>query len=158
MLIHPMRFLKDDNGTVSVDWTVLSSAAIAMSLATVGVLNGGIDGLVSRMDGELRDQQMSDNFIEFTSAHFEDLYAGGFTTPETAQTYFEIANSMLNQEIIDALEYGIQMLEAGELTYDDITALLAVASVASQRNLIDDEILDYYFGFESGGGRYTDAL
>lgn len=158
MANHTISFLTDETGTVSVDWTVLSAATVAMSLATVGVLNGGIQGMVSRMDGELREQQMSDNFIEFTSAHFEPLYEGGYISAETAETFFDIANGMLNQELIDALEYGITALEEGQLSTEDLAALVAVASVAYQRNLIDDQIMHYYFGFDGSDGRYAQGL
>lgn len=146
------RFLKDDSGAVTVDWTVLSAATVGMSLATVGVLNGGLQGLVSRVDAELRDQQMSDNFIQFTSAHFEPLYEFGFTTAEEAEVAFDTANLMMNQEIIDALQYGLEKLEAGLLSADQMVTLVALASVARQRNIVDATVLDYYFGTDGGNG------
>lgn len=129
-----------------------------MSLATVAVLNGGIQGLISRMDSELREQQLNDNFVEFTSAHFEPLYALNQITAEEAESLYNIANSMMNQEIIDALQYGIEAMENGQLTPADAAALLAVASVAYQRNIVDDQIMDYYFGFDGGEPRINDAL
>jgi Flp pilus assembly pilin Flp len=151
-------FLKDDRGAVTVDWTVLSAAVVSMSLATVGVLSGGIQSMVSRLDAELRSQQMSDNFVQFTSAHFEPLYEGDQITAATAEELFYAANALMNQEIIDALNYGIQALENGELTPQDIGTLVALASVADQRNLISDQILDYYFGFDGSYARIDDAL
>ena len=152
------HFIKDERGAVTVDWTVLSAATVGMSLATVGVLNGGLQGLVSRMDAELRAQQMSDNFIQFTSAHFEPLYQNGFTTAEEAEAAHDAANQMMNQEIIDALQYGIEKLEAGLLNTDQIVTLVAIASVARQRNIVDANVLDYYFGTDGGNGRINDFL
>jgi Flp pilus assembly pilin Flp len=146
------RFLHGNSGAVAVDWTVLSASVLAMSLATVAVLNGGIQGLVSRMDAELRAQQMSDNFIQFTSAHFEPLYEYNLTTPEYAEAAFNLANDMMNQEIIDALHAGILAMEAGTLTDEEAVALVALGSVARQRNIIDSEILNYYFGFDGTAG------
>jgi Flp pilus assembly pilin Flp len=153
------NFLRDERGAVSVDWTVLSAAAVSMSLATVGVLNGGIETLVSRLESELRNQQLSDNFITFTSAHFEPMYENGVVTAEVMDQYFMIANDMMNHQVIDALEYGLTALEAGALSPEDIVALAAVGSVAYQRNIVDDGMLDYYFGFNGEGSpRYADAL
>jgi hypothetical protein len=151
-------FLRDTRGAVTVDWTVLSAAAVAMSLATVGVLNGGIAAMVSRADGELREQQMSDNFIGFTSAHFEPLYEHNITTAEVAEDYFNAANEMMNQDIINALELGITALEEGRLTTDDMAILMALASVAHQRNIIDDGVMNYYFGFDGSSGRISNAF
>jgi len=147
------NFLNDERGVVAVDYTVLSASVLAMSLATAAVLSGGIKGLVSRMDAELREQQMSDNFIGFTSAHFEPLYEHNLTTAEYAEEMFNAANAMMNQEISDALYYGINELEAGTLTQEEVVALVALASVARQRNIIDAETLDYFFGFDGSDGQ-----
>ncbi len=158
MIRSIQNFLLDDSGAVTVDWTVLSAATVGMSLATVAVLNGGIQGMVSRMDAELREQQMSDNFIQFTSEHFEPLYENGFTTAAEAEAAHNVANQMMNQEIIDALQYGIEKLEAGLLNTDQIVTLMALASVARQRNIIDPNVLDYYFGTDGANGKINDYL
>lgn len=145
-------FLSDESGAVTVDWTVLSAASVAMSLATVGVLNGGLQSVVSRVDAELREQQMSDNFVQFTSAHFQPLYEKNLATAEQAEQAYDTANAMMNQEIIDSLQTGIEKMEAGDLTHDEMIVLLGLASVARQRNILDPEILDYYFGVDGGTG------
>ena len=151
-------FLSDESGAVTVDWVVLSAASVAMSIATAGVLTGGLDAMVSRLDAELRDQQMSDSFVRFTSAHFEPFYERGLATPEQALEAFDAINLMMNQEIIDGLQSGILALEEGRLTQDDILTLTALASVARQRNIIDDQILDYYFGADGTAGRIAALL
>lgn len=153
-----LTFLRDDHGVVTVDWTVLSAVAVAMSLATAGALTTGINVATSRMDAELRAQQMNDDFIGFTSSHFEPLYENNLTTAAVAEEVFDLANAMMNQELIDALHYGIQALEAGTLTTEQAVALIAIASVARQRNVVDAEILEYYFGFETGDGRINDLI
>lgn len=155
-LLH--RFIRDDHGAVTVEWTVLSAAAVSMSLATVAVLNGGLQTMVSRIDAELREQQMGENFIGFTSAHFEPLYEQNLTTPEYAETLFNSASTMMNQDIINALEQGITAMEEGRLSQEDIVALMALASVARQRNIVDSQILDYYFGFDGATGQINNIL
>jgi hypothetical protein len=140
-------FCHDDRGAVSVDWTTLSAAAVGMSLATAAALNGTFQTMISRMDGELRDQQMSDDFVGFTPAHFENLFAENQLQEEDAEAMFTVANELLNQEIINALEKGIEGIENGTLTPSEIAELVAIASVAWQRNVVDDPVLDYYFGF-----------
>ena len=152
-------FLRDENGAVTVDWTTLSAAAVGLSLATAGLLNDTFQNVISRVDGELREQQMNDNFIDFTSAHFEPMYAGNHIEATEAEALFDSADAMLNQELIDALETGIEMLEDGTLTTEDAGALMAIASVAWQRNVVSDQILDYYFGFDGNASpRINDLL
>jgi hypothetical protein len=139
--------LQDETAAVTVDWTSLSAAAVGLSLATAAMLNDTFQMMISRVDGELRDQQVSEGFIEFTSAHFEPLYEQNLIQPSLAETLFATANDLMNQDIIDALQVGIEKLEAGQLTTDEVAALVAIASVAWQRNVVPDNILDYYFGF-----------
>ncbi|MBF9060605.1 hypothetical protein HKCCSP123_15595 [Rhodobacterales bacterium HKCCSP123] len=152
-------FLNDQAGAVSVDWTTLSAAAVGMSLATAAMLTDSLQMVVSRVDGELRAQQMNDGFIQFTSAHFEPLYENNLLAPDRAESMFSTANGLMNLEILSALEEGIAALEAGQLTTDEIAALVAIASVAWQRNIVPDHVLDYYFGFDGNPSpRIGDAL
>lgn len=146
-LIH---YLRDEAGAVTVDWTTLSAGAVALALATAGVLTAAINGVNSRLDGELRAQQLSDGFVQFRSAHFEPLYAAGALAPETAEELFNTVNALLNQDVLNYLQAGISALEAGTLPASELGALVAVGSVAHQRNLIPDSYLDHYFGFNGG--------
>lgn len=153
------RFAADETGAVTVDWTTLSAAAVGMALATAAALNGSFQTMISRVDGELRAQQMNDGFIQFTSAHFEPLYENNLVSRDHAETMFTTANALMNHDILEALEAGIQALEAGQLDDEEIAALIAIASVAWQRNIVPDQILDYYFGFgENETPRVRDAL
>lgn len=154
-----LQFLTSEQGAVTVDWTMLSSAAVGLSLATAAMLTGTVDMVTSRLDGELRDQQLSDGFVQFTSAHFEPLYARGKLDPEVAAELFDMANEAMNQELLDALEQGIEAFDSGEtMSANDIAALIAAASVAYQRNLIPDHILEYYFGFDGSAGAISSAI
>lgn len=146
-----LQFLKCDRGAITVDWTVLSAAAVGVALATAGALGGTLDWVISRLDGELRDQQMSDSFVTFTSAHFEPLYEANLIDAEMAAVLFENANEMLNSEVLAALQAGIEAMNAGELSAEELGELIALASVAYQRNLIPDEILAYYFSVGGSG-------
>ena len=143
-----MTYLQDERGVVSVDWTALSAGAIGLALATAGMLTGAFDIMISRVDGELHEQQMNDGFIQFTSAHFEPLYSENLIEASVAEGMFDTANDLLNHDILNTLQEGLEALEAGLLTTDEVAALTAVASVAWQRNLVPDHILDYYFGFD----------
>jgi Flp pilus assembly pilin Flp len=77
-------FFSDEHGAISVDYTVLSAAAVGMAIATTAIVTGGIDNLTQRIDTELRERQLNDTFIEFESAHFEPLYMAGLLTEEQA--------------------------------------------------------------------------
>ncbi len=154
MMASIRQFLSSQTGAVSVDWTVLSAAAVSMALATVTVIEGGIEGLVSRIDGELRSQQLNDSFVTFLSGHYEDALGAQLLSTEDGEYYFEYANSLLNHEVVAGLETGIAMMENGELTEEDLALLISLGSVAYQRNIVDDDTLDYYFGFGGADPAY----
>ena len=151
-----VQFIRCDHGAVTVDWTTLSAAAVGVALATAGALSGTLDAVISRLDGELRDQQMSDSFVTFTSAHFEPLYEANLIDAEMAAVLFDNANQMLNNDVLTALQEGIEAMHAGELSAEELGELMALASVAYQRNLVPDEILAYYFSVGEGGA-YNNA-
>lgn len=155
MVIHFKKFLSEENGSVSVDYTVLSAAAVGVSVATVAVISGGIDVLTANIDQELRERQLNDTFISFESAHFEPLYMAGILTEGEAGDLWNSANAKMNQDLIDQLADGIAKIQDGTITEAELGELFAAASVAYQRNVVDDAVLEYYFGLDGsvpGGG------
>ncbi|MEM7722727.1 MAG: hypothetical protein AAF376_10155 [Pseudomonadota bacterium] len=116
-------------------------------MATAAVLNGGIDALTGRIDAELRTQNMSDDFVVYLSGHFEAIIDQGLISMEDGQIFFDAADQLMNHEILAGIDQGIEMMLNGELTEDQLPLLLGMASVAEQRNIASDEMLDYYFGF-----------
>ncbi|MDG4647600.1 hypothetical protein P6F26_04025 [Roseibacterium sp. SDUM158017] len=150
------KYLRDENGAITVDYTVVAAGAVGMAIAATAVLTGGIDVLTSRIDDELRTRQLNDSFIGFTSAHFEPLYATGMVTEAGAEQLFTSANEKMNQDVINQIEAGIIALQDGTITEQQLIDLYAVASVAYQRNIIDDAVLNYYFGFD-GSTPYISA-
>ena len=149
-MVKFVAFLKDDSGAVTVDYTVLSAAAVAVAIAATAVLVVGIDTLTGRVDAELRDRQLNDEFIAFTPAHFNDLLSTGLVTEQVAQELWTVADTRMNQQLIDQLVEGITKIDEGTITPEELPALYAAASVAYQRNIIDDSVLEYYFGFDDG--------
>jgi len=142
------RFLIEEHGAISVDYTVLSAAAVGMAIATTAVMTGGIEALTGRIDAELRDRQLNDTFIAFESAHFEPLYMEGLLTEAQATDLWNSANSSMNQDLIDQLADGITKIQDGTITEAELGALFAAASVAYQRNIVDDAVLEHYFGLD----------
>jgi len=149
-----LRFLADERGAVTVDWTVLSAAAVSMAIASAGVIDDGIDALVGEVDAQLRSQQMSDNFVIHLSGHYEDAIEEQLMTTEDGVYFFEYANTLMNHEIIDGLRWGSSFWKAASLSEEDLPLLIALGSVASQRNIVDDATLDYYFGFDGSDPAY----
>ena len=149
-----IRFLADESGAVTVDWTVLSAAAVSMAIASAGVIDDGIDALVGEVDAQLRSQQMSDNFVIHLSGHYEDAIEEQLMTAEDGVYFFDYANTLMNHEIIDGLQMGIELLESGQLVEEDLPLLISLGSVAAQRNIVDDATLDYYFGFDGSDTAY----
>lgn len=140
-------FWHNENGAITVDWTALGAAVVGLSLATAAALTGTLDMVISRVDHELRSQQLSDDFVQYTPSHFEQLLSQAAVDTETAQSLFAIANGMMNQDIINALAQGLEKMANGTLSKDDQAMLYAIASVAYQRNIVDDHILKAHFGF-----------
>lgn len=161
VVIHFKKFLNEENGSVSVDYTVLSAAAVGISVATVAIISGGIDVLTANIDQELRERQLNDTFISFESVHFEPLYMAGLLTEEQAGDLWNDANSKMNQDLIDQLAEGIAKIQDGTITEAELGDLFAAASVAYQRNIVDDAVLEHYFGLDGstpGGDTYTQTM
>jgi hypothetical protein len=135
------QFLSSDSGAITVDWVVLTAAVTGMALAATAVVEGGIANLASDLEAQLRTQQVSDAFVQFRSADFNALYDLGMVTEANAEIYFGIANDMTNAEILTALEDGLLQFNDGNLTDAEIAELVAVASVAVQRNIISVETI-----------------
>lgn len=132
------QFLNSESGAITVDWVVLTAAVTGMALAATAVVETGIEDLASDLEAQLRTQQVSDAFVQFDSSFFNDLYDLGMVTEDDAEVYFNIANEMTNAEILTALEQGLLDLNDGNLSDAEIAQLVAVASVAIQRNIIDE--------------------
>lgn len=144
------KFLSDERGAITVDWVVLSAAAVGMSIAATGVVRGGLDDLASNLEAQLRSQQISDAFVQFRSNQFDMAYDMGLMTEEQAQDLFEQANLLTNADILGGLEDAIEKIVNGTISDSELQEAFALASVAYQRNIIDDDVIHYYFGDNDG--------
>lgn len=142
-------FLDDESGAISVDYVVLAAAAVAMSIAATDVIRGGLGDLSSNLEAQLRTQQISDAFVVFTSNHFDDLYDAGLVDEETAEGLFDGANEKTNAELLTQLSDYIAKMVDGTITESELVEAYALASVAHQRNIVDDNVIELYF---TGGG------
>lgn len=131
------KFLRCESGAITVDWVVLTAATAGMALAATAVIEDGISTLASDLEAQLRTQQVSDAFVVFISSHFDALYDAGITDEDEAEAFFATANEMTNAEIMAALEDGVMAYSNGDLSDPEIAMLVAMASVAIQRNIID---------------------
>lgn len=148
------RFAADQRGAITVDWTVMSAAAVGLAIATSAIMTDSIDVLSGRMDDELRTRTLGDEWVQFAANHFEPILQTGYITEAEAQEAYDNAEDQMNYDILSGLEQGIAALEDGTITADEMVTLVGIASVAYQRNLVDDAMLDYYFGFEGGDPYY----
>lgn len=151
---HLITFFADDRGAVTVDWTVISSAAVGLAVATTAIMTDSLDALSMRMDDELRTRQLSDDWVQFYASHFEPILATGALSETQAEAIYEAADELMNYNLVAELTAGIEALEAGTITSDELIGLVALASVAYQRNVVDDAVLDHYFGFDGSDPYY----
>lgn len=117
-------------------------------------MTDGLDVLSMRMDDELRTRQLSDEWIQFYASHFEPILESGAISEGQAEIIYDMANDLMNYDLIANLTAGIEALEEGTITGEEIIGLVALASVAYQRNLVDDEVLNHYFGFDGSDPFY----
>ncbi len=147
-------FATDETGAITVDWTVLAAAAVGLAIATTALLTDTIQILAGRMDDELRSRQLSDDWIQFFASHFGPVLETGYMSEAEAEVLYDDANALMNYDIMSQLTSGIEALEEGTITTEELVNLIAVASVAYQRNLVDDGMLNYYFGFDGSDPYY----
>ncbi len=140
------EFILDETGAITVDYVVLSAAAVGMAIATTDVLRVGIGDMTSNLEEQLRTRNLSDDFVSFDASHFGPSIQSGFMNETDANELFNLANQMTNASIMSLLEEGFTALSNGvELSDMDYAELSAVASVARQRNIADSEMLDAFF-------------
>lgn len=144
-------FLTGVSGAISVDYTVLSAAAVAMALGAAAVLDDTVRDLTQRLDAELRTRQLGADFIQYEPAFFEPLLADGRVTEAQAEALYAEASATMNQDLIDALALGIAAMQDGPLSDADLAELHALAVVAYQRNIIDAVVLEAFFGIPPPG-------
>ena len=145
MTVSVQTFIESEDGAITVDWVVLSAAVVAMAIAATDVINGGLRELSSNLEAQLRTQQISDAFVLFTSTHFDALYDAGIVTEPQAEDLFTAANDMTNGEILTALESYIEKIANATITDVELAEAYAVASVAYQRNIVEDAVIETYF-------------
>lgn len=148
------HFYADDRGAVTVDWTVISSAAVGLAVATTAIMTDSLDVLSMRMDDELRTRQMSDDWVQFYASHFGPILEAGAINEDQAENIYSAANELMNYDLVSNLTNGIEAMENGTITGEEIIGLVALASVAYQRNLVDDAVLNHYFGFDGSDPFY----
>lgn len=154
ILTHFRRYAAEDGGAVTVDWTVISSAAVGLAVATTAIMTDSLNVLSMRMDDELRSRQMNDDWVQFHASHFEPILETGAMSEVEAEALYDMANDLMNYDLIANLTAGIEAMENGTITEEEIMGLVALASVAYQRNLMDDGTLNHYFGFDGSDPYY----
>lgn len=161
------RFFENESGAITVDWTVMSCAAVSLALGTAALFTDVNGMLANNMNEELDGGDLSDGYPDHASGEnadgwpdyaatgFEPLLTAGTITLADAQESYGNAHDMMNYEISTSLEAGIAAMEAGTITVDELNELVSIATVAYERNLGSDESLDYYFGFDGGDPFYV---
>ncbi len=131
------QFLASEDGAITVDYVVLSAAAVAMAISTTDVLDDTIDFLSSRLEAQLRNQQISDAFVQFDSAFWQGQYDDGTFNETQTEDYFNQANELMNQELIDKINELTPAAYDGTLTTNETGELIAAISVGLQRNIFE---------------------
>ncbi len=150
-------FAVEERGAITTDWTALTGLAVGFALATAAVFTD-INGMVAgNMNAELADGDLADDWPHYISEHFGPLIDSGYLTEGQAAYLHSDAFDMMNHEVLARLEAGIAAIENGTITASELAELVAIASVAHQRNLVPDSLLDEHFGFDSGDASYMTA-
>lgn len=144
------KFFNNETAAISVDYVVLCAAATAMAIWTVDELRGGTDALTSNMEEQLRTQQLSDAFVKFSSNHFDPVYDANLITEDQASQLWDQSNDMTNAELLAQLGEYINKITDDAMLIEDWPEAYALASVAHQRNIVDDSVFTDYFNENPG--------
>ena len=61
------RFVRDEEGAVTVDWVVLTAAIVGLGLAVIVAIAGGVNDVVTAVETDLNQ---ADNFAETVTNAF----------------------------------------------------------------------------------------
>lgn len=53
------NFSKDEDGAVTVDWVVLTAAVVALGVAAISTVGGGIETLATNIDTEVSGRDVA---------------------------------------------------------------------------------------------------
>ena len=151
------KFATDETASITVDWTVLSGVAISLALGTAGVMSDVTGMLSNNMSAELQSQDLSDGWPNYTYDHFAPAIESGALTTAQAEALHDDAFGHMNNQVLTDLRAGIEALENGTITAQELPQLIATASIAYHRNLVPDAELDYYFGFDGSDPYYMNV-
>lgn len=130
------KFWRSESGAITVDWVVLVSAAFGLATATTAMILATMQFVTSNLDAELREQQLSDQYVQFEPNAFDWFYDNGVLTVEEAEAVWTQADEMMNHELLTFIDEGVQMYADGDLTDDQLATLWAMLNVAEQRNIM----------------------
>ncbi len=147
-------FLSAEDGVTTTDWVALAALCVGLAMATNDELTDVFNMVASQVDGEMRDRQMQDDWVEFYASHFQPMLEAGALDEATAAGFHDLAGGMMNHTLMSELEAGLEQLENDVLTSEQLGQLISIASIARQRNLVDPAVLDYYFGFDGSDPYY----
>jgi Flp pilus assembly pilin Flp len=71
------RYLEGESGAVTVDWVVLTAATVALGLAVMTVVSGGIEDLATDISDFLEDAPTPTTFEEWQQYRAGQGSAGG---------------------------------------------------------------------------------
>lgn len=72
------KFFNDEDGAVTVDWVVLTAAAVTFGVIAVSTIQGGTDNLTGETATYLNQQDLS------SVSNLQDVYGGGGAPPPPA--------------------------------------------------------------------------
>ncbi|MEX3015587.1 hypothetical protein [Gymnodinialimonas hymeniacidonis] len=150
-------FIDEELGAITTDWTALTGLAVGFALATAALFTDINGMLAGNMNEELADGDIADDWPHYVTDHFEPLLASGYLSVGQAAYLHSEAFDMMNHEVITRLDAGIAALENGTITAPELAELVSIASIAHQRNLVPDTLLNEHFGFDNDTTPYMTA-
>lgn len=156
-------FWEQETAAVTVDWVVLSAAAVAMGIGATNITRSGMETLVTNVRAELTNTDPGRNYFDelmnlsafydydsFHSGYGSEWGVSGYDEDgrNWAQSAYDTYASMDNQQLLDQYMYDYEVLTAGDPFSDD-TAAQAMDHIAVQEAILLDRGLGIPEGYYS---------
>ena len=95
-------FFKAETGAITVDWVVLTAAAVSLGLATMAAVSGGVGNAANEIDDEVDGMEVGGGYVDAFTADYQ-AYEGEWLAPGAYDSDSAWVASLSDDSLTDIL-------------------------------------------------------